>query len=315
MSRAVRVAIDDASAMLAASGVDSPRADAEWLLAHVLGVSRGRLLVADDLDDVTAHEFDELVGARARRVPLQHLTGSASFGPVDLLVGPGVFVPRPETELLYEWAVGQARAAIGAGAFGGPGETLTIVDLCSGSGALAIALAVAVPSARLHAVEKSDEAAKWLCRNVERAGLRDRVGIHVGDATDSRAVLSFLDGPVELVVSNPPYVPRNAAVSREVLADPEMAVFGGDDGMSVITPMVEVIAQILCPGGQVGIEHDDSTSGSVVGAVAATGAFAGAEVHRDLVGRPRFVTARRRAGWASESSAPGADDARARMDR
>ncbi|GAB21925.1 MAG TPA: peptide chain release factor N(5)-glutamine methyltransferase [Gordonia polyisoprenivorans] len=283
MTRSVRDVIASATTVLASVGVDSPAADARWLLAHVLGVSQGRLLLVDDISDAVAKDYDDLVAARARRVPLQHLTGSASFGPVELAVGPGVFVPRPETELLYAWALEVAE-----------GDSPTIVDLCSGSGALAIALAVSLPRARVHAVERSPIAAQWLRRNVDDAGVTDRVHVHLGDATDSAAVSAFVGGPVDLVVSNPPYVPTGVPVSQEVQADPAEAVFGGGDGMSVITPMVGVIAEILRSGGRVGIEHDDTTSASVVAVMTGSGAFDEVQEHRDLAGRPRFVTARAR---------------------
>ncbi|RPA58028.1 peptide chain release factor N(5)-glutamine methyltransferase [Gordonia oryzae] len=283
MTRSVRDAIASATTVLASAGVDSPAADAQWLLAHILGMSRGRLLLVDDISDAVAKDYDGLVAARARRIPLQYLTGSASFGPVELAVGPGVFIPRPETELLYAWALEVAE-----------GESPTIVDLCSGSGALAIALAVSLPGARVYAVERSPIAAQWLRRNVDGAGVADRVHVHLGDATDPAAVLAFVGGPVDLVVSNPPYVPTGMQVPQEVQADPVDAVFGGSDGMSVITPMVGVISQILRSGGRVGIEHDDTTSASVVGVMTGSGVFDEVQDHRDLAGRQRFVTARAR---------------------
>lgn len=284
--RSVRAVLSAATATLAAAGVDSPRPDAEWLLAHVLRTDRGRLLIADDLDDDAAQRFRVLIDRRAMRVPLQHLTGSASFGPLDLAVGPGVFIPRPETELLFEWAVG---------AVDDVRAPLTVVDLCSGSGALAIAAASAFPAARVHAVELSPDAADWLRRNVSDADpqVSRRIRVHVGDATDPDAVCAAVGGPVDLIVSNPPYVPVDADVPAEVRADPAMAVFGGADGLSVIRPMVEVIARVLRPGGRVGVEHDDSHAAGVVGAFAAAGVFDEITSHADLAGRPRFVTARR----------------------
>lgn len=297
MTRSVRTVLADATTTLAGSGIDSPQADAQWLLAHVLGIPRGRLVLVDDLDEETARRFDTLVAARGRRVPLQHLIGSVVFGPVELAVGPGVFVPRPETELLYEWAVSAVGDRLAHNRTSAPSDeatTITVVDLCSGSGALAIALAVRLPAARVHAVEISAAAVTWLRRNVERAGVGDRVHIHLGDATDGDAVSGFLDGPADLVVANPPYVPRTTTVSPEVGADPEAAVFGGADGMSVIVPMVDAIAQILRPGAPMGIEHDDSTAHAVVDAVTATGEFDRPDMHTDLAGRPRFVTAKRR---------------------
>ncbi|MGV9857985.1 peptide chain release factor N(5)-glutamine methyltransferase [Gordonia sp. NPDC003425] len=274
-----------ATADLAAAGIDSARADAEWLMAHVLGVDRGLLLMADDLDDTALRRYRDLIERRSRREPLQHLTGRAAFGPVDLAVGPGVFVPRPETEFLLEWAC-RALARIDAPA---------VADLCSGSGALALSIAAAVPGARVAAVETDPRALRWLRRNVEAGDLGDRVTVIAADATDEAAVTGHIaDGSLDLVVANPPYVPAAAQVSPEVAADPAHAVFAGGDGMAVITPMAGVIATILRPGGRVGIEHDESTSRQVVEVLDATGAYDEIIAHRDLADRPRFVTARRR---------------------
>lgn len=274
-----------ATADLAAAGIDSARADAEWLMAHVLGVDRGLLLMADDLDDTALRRYRDLIERRSRREPLQHLTGRAAFGPVDLAVGPGVFVPRPETEFLLEWAC-RALARIDAPA---------VADLCSGSGALALSIAAAVPGAQVAAVETDPRALRWLRRNVEAGDLGDRVTVIAADVTDEAAVTGHIaDGSLDLVVANPPYVPAAAQVSPEVAVDPAHAVFAGGDGMAVITPMAGVIATILRPGGRVGIEHDESTSRQVVEVLDATGAYDEIIAHRDLAGRPRFVTARRR---------------------
>ncbi|WLP91423.1 peptide chain release factor N(5)-glutamine methyltransferase [Gordonia sp. NB41Y] len=287
----VRLALAEATGVLAAAGVDSPRADAEWLLVHVLGTDRGRLLVADDLDHEARGRFAGLIALRAQRIPMQHLVGTAAFGPVELHVGPGVFVPRPETELLYAWAHQLAERELA-----GAAAQFTVVDLCSGSGALAIALAATLPGARVHAVEKSPEATTWLQRNVDglAADVAARVAVHTGDVTDAGAVAAMVGAPADLVVSNPPYVPSTTPVPAEVYADPAMAVFGGEDGMDVITPMAATIAAILRPGGCVGIEHDDTTADAVTGLLHGTGDFDEVTSHTDLAGRPRFVTARRR---------------------
>ncbi|GAA1481872.1 peptide chain release factor N(5)-glutamine methyltransferase [Gordonia sinesedis] len=287
-----RVADEMAAAVttLTDAGVASPRADAEWLLAAVLGVDRGRLLVADDLDDDTAARYRAAVARRATREPLQHITGTAAFGSVDLAVGPGVFVPRPETELLLQWALDRIETTA---------PSTRIADLCSGSGALAIALADAVPGADVYAVENSAAALEWLRRNAadaRRADGTDPSAIEVvaADVTDLAAMTAAIPpGSIDIVVSNPPYVPVAAPVDPEVRADPSVAVFGGDDGLSVIAPMVPVIARLLRPGGWVGIEHDDTTADLVIGLLARSGTFADVTPHTDLAGRPRFVTARR----------------------
>lgn len=265
------------AALLAAAGVDSPRVDAELLAAYVLGVPRGRLLLHDTITDAQARQLAELSARRARREPLQHLIGTAPFLDRELRVGPGVFIPRPETELLARWGI-EAVAGLTAA---------TVVDLCSGSGALALALADAYPKAAVYAVELSEAALPWLDRNVEGSGVRV---IH-GDAT-SPALLAELDGTVDLVLSNPPYVPSAVAVPAEVAEhDPGSAVFGGVDGLDVIRPLLRRAAALLRAGGRLGIEHDDTHTAAMAGLLAAD--FTDVVTHADLAGRPRFSTARR----------------------
>ncbi len=277
--------LHSAASLLAEAGIDSARSDAEWLMAHVLDVDRGSLAFVDGPDAGERRRFRELVAQRARRIPLQHIIGRAAFGPIDLAVGPGVFVPRPETELILEWAVENLR---------GISHPL-VADLCSGSGALAIAIAVSVPSARVVAVEKSPSALLWLRRNVENLGVGDRVAVLGADVTDYAQLSDHIpDGSLDLIVANPPYVPTDTDVSPEVEADPAEAVFAGHDGMSVITPLADVAARLLAPAGRTGVEHDDSTSSQVIGAFEATGRFDDVVARRDLAGRPRVVTARRR---------------------
>ncbi|MGC4962060.1 peptide chain release factor N(5)-glutamine methyltransferase [Gordonia sp. DT218] len=276
-----------AERILGDAGIDSARGDAEWLLAAVLGIDRGRLIVVDGLDQDTRDRFRGLVTRRAMRIPLQHIVGAAAFGPAELAVGPGVFVPRPETEFLAEWAVGIAGRA---------GRTVTVVDLCSGSGALAIAIATMLPGARVWAVERSPNALEWLRRNVASASpeVRDRITVVAADVTDAAQIRAALPSrSVDVVVANPPYVPQAAQVAPEVAHDPADAVFGGADGMSVIRPMMPIVAGLLRPGGVVGVEHDDTTSAAVVDVVDAVGAFDDVRARDDLAGRPRFVTARR----------------------
>jgi len=269
-----------AARQLEAAGVPSPRTDAELLAAHVLGVPRGRLALAGPLSGPQWRRFTRLVAARCRRVPLQHLTGTAAFGHLELAVGPGVFVPRPETELLAEWAVARDGAVV--------------VDLCSGSGALALEIAHALPQATVYAVERSPTALRWLRRNAAaRAAAGDRpVRVVAGDARDP-AVLAELDGTVDLVVCNPPYVPASAAVAPEVRSDPPEAVFGGPDGLAVIVPVIDRAARLLRPGGWFGIEHDDSHGETVPDLLRRDGRFHRVRDHRDLAGRPRYATAQR----------------------
>jgi len=275
----VSEAVARAAGSLAAAGVASPRADAELLAAHVLGISRGRLALAGGFDPAGLARFEELVARRAARVPLQHLTGTVGFGRLELVVGPGAFVPRPETELLAQWAAGVG------------GEV--VVDLCSGTGALALSIAHELPAARVYAVEQSPAALEWLRRNAaDRAAAGDRpVELVAGDATGP-AVLADLDGTVDLVVCNPPYVPERVPVPPEVAEhDPPAAVFAGPDGLAVIRPVVTRAAALLRPGGWFGLEHDQSHREPVSRLLGQR--FTDIDDHRDLAGRPRYVTARR----------------------
>ncbi|MBU8811427.1 peptide chain release factor N(5)-glutamine methyltransferase [Mycolicibacterium goodii] len=274
----LRTAIEAATATLAAAGVGSPRIDAELLAAHALGTERGRLMLSDDPGPEALSAFDELVAARARRIPLQHLVGTAAFGPLTLEVGPGVFIPRPETEALLEWALAQdlRRDAV-------------IVDLCTGTGALALALAHHHPRARVIAVDDSPAALEYTRRNT--AGTS--VEVLAADVTRP-GLLPELDDGVDLVVSNPPYIPEGAELDPEVADhDPDHALFGGPDGMAVIGPIVALAAGWLRAGAMCAVEHDDTTSARTVELFTRDGHFADVTARRDLTGRPRFVTATR----------------------
>jgi release factor glutamine methyltransferase len=276
MTTRLRQAIDVATVALAQAGVDSARIDAELLAAHLAGTDRGRLRTMDDPDAEFFRRYDEIVEARCGRIPLQHLTGSAAFGPVDLRVGPGVFIPRPETEALLEWALAQPLPA-----------HPVIVDLCTGSGALAIALATHWPRARVIAVDDDPTALGYARRNAESTG----VELIEADVTVA-GLLGDLRGSVDLVVSNPPYIPLGAELAPEVADhDPAHALFGGDDGMAVIAPIVRLAADWLKPGGLFAVEHDDTTSQQTGEIICATTFFTAITRRRDLAGRPRFVTA------------------------
>ncbi|MBF6062072.1 peptide chain release factor N(5)-glutamine methyltransferase [Nocardia terpenica] len=284
----LRPALSEAAAALAAAGVHSPRVDAEYLAAHVLGVQRPRLALVPMLTPEQLGEFRALVARRAERVPLQHLTGVAAMGEVELAVGPGVFVPRPETELLFAWALAQLEAA-------GHAHAPVVVDLCTGSGALALAVAHARPDAEVHAIELDPAALAWARRNADRQAAQGDtpITLHAGDVTDPRA-LAELDGRVDVVVANPPYIPVTAELEPEVLHhDPHAALFGGPDGLSVIEPMIGTIARLLRAGGVTAVEHDDSHGSRVSGLFAAHGGFTDIAEHPDLAGRPRFVVAQR----------------------
>lgn len=261
--------------------------DAELLAAHLLGVERTRLGLVPLVDPAVIDEFRELVARRAERIPLQHITGSTAMGNVTLEVGPGVFVPRPETELLLAWALAQLEAS-GV-------RAPVVLDLCTGSGALALAIAHARPDAVVHAVELESRALAWARRNADRRSQAGDTPIHLvqGDVTD-RGLLTELEGGVDLVVSNPPYIPEGAVLDPEVADhDPHSALFGGADGLSVIKPMVNNIARWLRIGGAVGIEHDDTNGAQVAELFRARRVFDHVAEHPDLAGRPRFVVAQR----------------------
>jgi len=273
-------AIDSAAAVLADAGIDSARYDAELLAAHVAGTDRGRLPLLEPPEEFFG-QYHDMVSARSRRIPLQHLIGTVAFGPVELHVGPGVFIPRPETEAVLEWATLRRL-----------GTRPVIVDLCTGSGALALALARHWPEARVIGVDDSDTALQYARRNV--AGTAVEL-LHADVATPG--LLPELDGRVDLVVANPPYVPEDVLLEPEVAQhDPPHAVFGGPDGMAVISAVVDLAGRWLRPAGLLAVEHDDSTSAATIELLSGTGLFDDIVARRDLAGRPRFVTARRGSG-------------------
>jgi release factor glutamine methyltransferase len=263
---------------LAEAGVASPAADAETLLAHVLGTDRSRLVLVDEVGDEDAVTYDALVARRAAREPLQHLTGRAYFRHVELIVGPGVFVPRPETELLAGWAVESAS----------PIDAPVVVDLGTGSGAIAKAVAHEVPAARVHAVELDEAAHGWAVRNLAGTGVDLRQG-------DLAVAFDDLAGVVDVVVSNPPYIPHEAweSVAVEVRDhDPDLALYASGDGLDTIRVVEQRAALLLRPGGVVGVEHADLQGESAPAVFSGTDRWEQVRDHRDLAGRPRFLTAR-----------------------
>ncbi|MCK2244935.1 MULTISPECIES: peptide chain release factor N(5)-glutamine methyltransferase [unclassified Crossiella] len=281
----LRLAVMDAERILTEAGVASPRVDAELLAAHVLGVERMRLGLIPLVDPPVIEAFHRLVRRRASRVPLQHLLGKAWLGPLELAVGPGVFTPRPETELLLEW---------GLNALTGVARPV-VVDLCTGSGALALAVAHQRPDALVHAVERDPAALTWARRNADAQADRGDtpVRLHAGDVADP-GLLAELDGAVDLVLCNPPYVPEGTPVPPEVAEhDPHAAVFAADEGLAVIRHVVRCAARLLKPGGALAVEHDDTQGESAVALLATRRVLAEVTGHLDLTDRPRFVTARR----------------------
>ena len=277
---------DEIVRALAEAGVPDPEVDAELLLGHVLGLSRGgvqaRVVMGGEVGEADAATLALLVERRARREPLQHLTGRAAFRSLELFVGPGVFVPRPETEQVAQLAIDALRAAAEP-------EPIAL-DLGSGSGAIALALATEVPHARVWAVENSPAAFAWTRRNVEAIAAAN-LELVFADLADA---LPELDGRAAVVISNPPYIPLGA-IPRDPevrLYDPEHALYGGADGLDVVRVLSRRARALLHPGGTLVIEHGEQQSAAIAGVLAADGWHAIAH-HRDLTTRERATTALR----------------------
>ena len=276
-----------AAARLTAAGVDSPQWDAEQLAAHVLGTKKSELPRHFELDAAQHSEFVDLVIRRASRIPLQHLTGSVGFRHLELAVGAGVFIPRPETEVVAGFAIDALNAA------GLPGPV--VVELCAGSAAIALSIAQEVRGAQVHAVELDEQALEWARRNADarvRAG-DPAVRLHHGEA---RGALPALDGRVDCVVANPPYVAEHELdeVDPEVRDhDPRHALVAGPDGLDVIHDVVVTAARLLRPGGLLVIEHSDRQAETAPAVLAGASGWRDIADHPDLTGRPRFVTALR----------------------
>ena len=268
-----------AAARLQEAGVASSEHDAAELLAHVLGTDRSRLVLLADVPAADLAAYDDLVSRRAAREPLQHLTGTAWFRHVSVEVGPGVFTPRPETELLAGWAIDAAL---------GMEQPVVVVDLCTGSGAIAKSVADEVAGARVHAVELDEAAHGYAVRNLAGTGVDLRLG-------DAFTAFDDLLGQVDVVVCNPPYIPLDAweSVAPEARDhDPHLALFSGADGLEAIRRLAVRAADLLRPGGLLGVEHADVQGESVPAVLAETGRWAEVRDHPDLTGRARFTTAR-----------------------
>ncbi len=281
MSHPVRPLLVAAADQLRAAGIDSAAQDARILLAFVSGVELVRLPLLTELDDDHVRRFRRLVAERAARVPLQHLTGRAHFRHVTVEVGPGVFVPRPETEVMTGWAIERIAAM----------TTLAhrplVVELCAGSGAIAKAIATELTRVDVHAVERSETAAAYARRNLADT----LVELHVADMATA---LPELDGTVDLVIANPPYIPLEAyaSVPPEVRDhDPVESLFSGPDGLDAIRVVAATAARLLRPAGFVCVEHADIQGDAAVEVLVRDGAFRGVRDHPDLAGRPRFVSA------------------------
>ena len=314
----VRDLLVDAERRLAAVGVPSPAVDAAELVAFAVGTTRSRLYLQDALTPEQRVRFEQLLSRRLSRTPLQHLLGTSAFRHVVVAVGPGVFIPRPETELVAEAAIRELAAQ--------PVGERIAVELCAGSGAVAISLGTEVPGSRVHAVELSDDAISWTRRNVDaHHDALSAVGsgvevIHddAAHAADPGHELSRLAGRVAVVIANPPYIPAGMIPREPEVRDfePAMALYGGDDGLDIVREVLRTAAVLLRPGGLVVIEHAD-VQGAAAGAHGVPGVASamlvdhglatqlplrpGERVWRDVTDRidlnglPRFTLARRSA--------------------
>lgn len=275
-----------ATARLAEAGVESPRADAELIAAHVHKVKRGELhLVPDSEFDA---QFWADIGRRANREPLQHITGRAYFRYLELDVGPGVFVPRPETEVLAGWAIDRLREMDVANP--------VAVDLGTGSAAIALSIAQEVPRATVHAVEADPLARSWAERNITRyvdSYTAGRVLLHAGDFVAGKlSELESLAGSVDLVISNPPYIPVGSVVAPEAAEhDPPAALWSGADGLDAIRAVERVARWLLRPDGLVAVEHSDLQGTPVYWVFNEEAGWRDTRNHKDLTDRDRFVTA------------------------
>ncbi len=277
----IKLALESAAAKFEKAGIESALVDAEILLGHLLNLTRGELQskIFTDEEFSLVEEFEALVAKRAERLPLQHLTGVAYFRRLALKVGPGVFIPRPETEVVTQIAVDALKAS-------GSAEPIA-VDLATGSGAIALSLAVEVPNAKVFAIELSEEALKYTTQNF--AELAPDAVLVQGDLADA---FPELNGTVDVLVSNPPYIPDEMIpIYPEVhLHDPSLALYGGAGGLDVVRKVEEAARRLLRPGGSLIIEHADMQGEAVRELLLASG-WRQVRTHRDLVGRDRATTA------------------------
>ena len=271
---------------LSAAGITDADVDAELLIGHVLGLGRGevhaRLILNDLVSEKNAHLIRTLASRRAAREPLQHILGVAWFRSLTLEVGPGVFVPRPETEQLAQMAIDALRVLAEPSPIG--------VDLGTGSGAIALAMASEVPHARIFAVEKSAEAMAWTKKNFAHLGA-DNATLIQGDLADA---FPELNGTVAVVASNPPYIP-NDAIPRDPevqLHDPHLALYGGNDGLDVVRLVSQTGLRLARSGGALMMEHGE-LQGADIRQILTTDGWRAAATHRDLLGRDRYTSATR----------------------
>ncbi|MHA7153554.1 peptide chain release factor N(5)-glutamine methyltransferase [Arthrobacter sp. TMN-50] len=280
-------ALRRATAVLADAGVPSPGVDAHLLAAHLLGEPVGRVKTLSLVGAAVPEGYFDLVAERCRRVPLQHITGIAYFRQVELEVGPGAFIPRPETESVAQLAIEHALTLIRP----------RVVDLGTGSGAIAAAIADEVPGAEVYAVEYSPLAHAWAERNLGARGITLILG-------DLRNALGEEDGTFDVVVSNPPYIP-SAAVPREPEVadhDPRIALYGGgEDGLELPVAAMLSAARLLVPGGYFVMEHAEVQAPAIAALMRQDPRWSTVLTHQDLTGRDRSTSAVR-----SQCANPGA---------
>ncbi len=280
----IKEILRDAKSHLSESGIS--QVDAEYLLAHVLGISRMDLhnpvLVERVLSEVSESEvfqeqFLNLMERRINHEPLQYLTGVAPFRYLEIAVGPGVLVPRPESELLVDAVLTHIKNLP---------SPVSIIDLGAGSGALALAIATEAPGSRVIAVEKSPEAIYWLKKNV--SVIAENVRVVKGD------VAEVLPGvKCDVVIANPPYIPDAQELPRDVIGfEPHAALFGGPSGMELPRIFIKAAARLLKPAGVLVIEHTENQAAAIASELASD--FLSITLHDDLVARPRWTSAVRR---------------------
>ncbi|MES7633862.1 peptide chain release factor N(5)-glutamine methyltransferase [Cutibacterium acnes] len=272
-----------ATRQLTTAGIETPAADARMLLCEALRIQPSQLIRVASVNADDEDRFNQMVDRRRSGEPAQYIIGHAWFRGLRLEVGPGVFIPRLETELVAEQSIQEARRLVMFGAFP------SVIDLCTGTGAIALAVASEVPGSRVSAVEVDDAALTWTRRNLCDSGVEVLAGDALRVPDDSRRF--------DVVVTNPPYLRRSDASSipGEVTEhEPDLALFSGDDGLDLPLLLIGRAAELLTPSGLFVMEHDETQREELVAAMATSDMWEQIEDHDDLAGRPRFVTARRR---------------------
>lgn len=289
MRTSARAILVDAEKRFSQAKIPTPKVDAELLLAHVLEVSRAGISLLQELDDEHRREFERLCQLRQQRIPLQHLTGEQGFRRLVLKVGKGVFIPRPETEILVESVIREIKDL----------SAPKVLDLCSGSGAIALAIATEIPNSEVIAVELSETAFEYLKQNVNSyqdllSRVNSKIQIILGDVKDVPLAKNYFDA----IVANPPYIPERMVPKEPEVAlhDPPLALFSGSDGLELIRLISQRASELLKPGGYLAIEHAELQGDGQTGVPAIlknTEAFEKIEDRNDLNGLSRYSVAKR----------------------